>query len=172
MSQIKNTAPSYLTLIASLLEACDKLGYTPTREATTSTLPENAGWCFLRFGDKSAAALIISKTGRVCDVHVDASDLEGWMDLSRPNGRVMGHIDQNLVKDWAPLLTRLSGASKRAIKRASSVASQATLDQNVAGLLARLQTLGKGTPAVASPAPIALDSELDMLEEMSAELDA
>jgi hypothetical protein len=84
----------------------------------------------------------------------------------------MGHIDANAVSDWSEIVTRLSGASKRAIKRASGSASQAPVKQEVEAFMARLKTLGSGKIVPASPAPIAPDSELDLLEEMSAELDA
>ena len=171
------TVPSYISLVATLLEECDRAGLVPTRDdSTRSTLPENTGYVFLRFGDKSAASLIIPKCiggmTKLCDIHLEVSDLAGWVELKRPNGRVMGHIDANAVSDWSAIIGRLSGASKRPIKRASQGASQAPVVQEVEAFMARLKTLGSGKPVVSSPAPIAPDSELDLLEEMSAELDA
>jgi hypothetical protein len=140
------TVPAYLALVAQLLETCDELGLVPSREETVSTLPENTGYCFLRFGDKSSASLIIPKsigTMKLCDIHIDLEEVEGWVELKRPNGRVMGHIDASQVTDWKYLVESLNGASKRPTKRASSTASSATPSADMSSLLAKLGMLGK-----------------------------
>lgn len=145
------TVPAYLVLVAKLLETCDRLNVVPLRAGTTSTLPENAGWCFLRFGTDDAPAILVSKgTGKVhVHSHVDLSDQESWIELTKYNGRVIGHIDASLA-DWDTIVARLPDASKRPIKRASKAASTTA---DMSEFLAKLQTLGQAK-APASPAPV------------------
>jgi hypothetical protein len=154
----KNTnVPAYLSLVAQLLATCDEIGAAPLRAGTTSTLPENSGYCFLRFGDANSAALIIPKSTasvKLCDIHIDASDTDGWVDLRKANGRVMGHIDPASVSDWSDLITRLVGASKRPTVRASKGASAPASQADMSAFLATLQGLGSGAKPVASPAPV------------------
>lgn len=144
-----STVPAYLVLVAQLLEQCSDVGVEPIRAATPSTLPENKGYVFLRFGSDQAAALIIPKATaevKLCDIHVDCSDLPGWVPLKKENGRVMGHIAP-ATADLKQIVERLIGASKRPVKRASAAASQATPDMD--SFLATLATLGKPKAAQA-----------------------
>lgn len=149
----KNTTiPAYLVLVSQLLETCEEMGVEPIRSSHPSTLPENTGYCFLRFGDANAAALIIPKSNtavKLCDIHIELVEVDGWVDLRKANGRVMGHIDPAAVTDWKEIITGLFGASKRPTVRASKAASQATPAQDMTAFLAKLQTLG--TPKVAAP---------------------
>jgi len=153
------TVPAYLNLVAHILETCTELGTEPTRAATTSTLPENKGYVFVRFGEDAAAAIIPKSTGAVklIDVHVDLSDLSCWVPLTKPNGRVLGRIDAALA-DWTVILPRLMGASKRAVLRASG---QASAPADMSGFLAKLATLGKpkAAPVVQEPVLPTDDSE-------------
>lgn len=142
----KNTTlPAYLVLVQQLLETCDRLDLQPLRADTDSTLPENSGWCFLRFGNDSAPAIIVGKGVSKVNVHshVDYSDLECWIELTKSNGRVIGHIDA-ATADWDEIVSRLPGASKRAIKRASKAASVKT---DMSAFIAKLATLGTAKPA-------------------------
>ncbi len=153
------TVPAYLSLVAHILETCTELGTEPTRAATTSTLPENKGYVFVRFGEDAAAAIIPKSTGAVklIDSHVDLSDLPCWVPLTKPNGRVLGRIDAALA-DWTVILPRLMGASKRPVLRASGNASQAPADMS--GFLAKLATLGKPKAAPVSEPAIDVGSFL------------
>jgi hypothetical protein len=157
------TVPAYLNLVASILELCTELGVEPIRAATTSTLPENKGYVFVRFGSADAAAIIIPKsTGAVklIDVHVDLSDMACWVPLAKPNGRVLGRIDAALAT-WADILPRLFGASKRPVQRASQAASSTTADMSA--FLAKLQTMGKPK---AQPVELqVVDSEEEYMED-------
>lgn len=174
MSKTTTTAPAYMTLIAALLETCDELGLAPVRAETPSTLPENKGFVFLRFGHANAAALIVPKASaqvKLCDIHIDCSDLPGWVDLKRPNGRVMGHVDASQA-DWMSILMRLSGAEKRAIARSSGKASAS---ESLDSLTATLKTLGTGKkPASQQEEPEVLhvteaeEAAWDQLEEIAA----
>ena len=145
------TVPSYLVLVAKLLETCDRLGIAPLRAGTTSTLPENNGWCFLRFGSDDAPSILISKSVTKVAVHshIDLSDMECWVELTKYNGRVIGHIDASLA-DWDTILARLPDASKRPIKRASK-ATVSTSDMGE--FLAKLQTLGQAKAPVSPATP-------------------
>lgn len=158
MSNQKTAVPAYLSLVARCLELCEEMGQEPVRAGTTSTLPENKNYVFVRFGSDDAAALIIPKSvGEVkaCDIHIDLSGEVGWLPLSKPNGRVMGRIDLS-VADLSVVLLALVGASKRPVKRggkaaASGTASQADMD----AFLAKLQTMGKPKqPAASEPTPV------------------
>lgn len=154
----KNTAvPAYLTLVASILAQCEELGAEPIRASTPSSLPENKGYVFVRFGSEDAAAVIIPKstgTVKLCDSHVDMSDLACWVPLTKENGRVLGRIDA-ATADWSAVITRLFGASKRPVKRAS--AQTPGEPQDMQAFLAKLQTMGK--PKGASPAPVVQPTE-------------
>lgn len=167
-----NTVPAYLTVVAAVLEKCEELGVEPVRSSHPSTLPENRGYVFVRFGSDDAAAVIIPKSVaavKVMDSHVDLSDLPCWVPLPKANGRVLGRIDASLV-DWGTVIPRLVGASKRPIKRApGAAASQETADMD--SFLAKLQTMGrpKATPSTDSEGPKDLDSLTDEeLEQLTA----
>ena len=138
----KSTVPAYLALVASILEECTEIGAEPTRAGTSSTLPENKGYVFVRFGEDAAAVIVHKSTGAVklIDSHVDLSDLPCWVPLTKPNGRVLGRIDAALA-DWSQILPRLVGASKRPVARASGSASSQPADMTA--FLAKLATLGK-----------------------------
>ncbi len=165
------TVPAYLNLVAHILETCTELGVEPIRAATTSTLPENKGYVFIRFGTEDAAAIIVPKstgTVKLCDSHVDLSDMSCWVPLTKANGRVLGRIDAASA-DWAAILPRLFGASKRPVQRASGQASSQTADMSA--FLAKLQTMGK--PAAASQATVdPVEQGYDVLEDMADQLDA
>lgn len=159
------TVPAYLVLVAKLLESCDRLGITPLRAGTTSTLPENEGWCFLRFGSDDAPAILVQKGKGKVNVHshVDFSDQASWVELTKYNGRIIGHIDASLA-DWDTILARLPDASKRPIKRASKAASQ---QADMSAFLATLAGLGTGVkPATPAPVePLALGCEEEPADE-------
>jgi len=164
MSKNTATVPAYLQLVAQLLAACDEVGATPVRASQPSTLPENSGYCFLRFGDANSAALIIPKSAasvKLCDIHIDASEADGWVPLRKPNGRVMGHIDAASVTDWKQIIGLLVGASKRPTVRASKAASQATPVADMDAFLAKLQQLGAPVRAEDMHGPTAPASEAD-----------
>lgn len=175
----KNTiVPAYLQLVATLLKTCDEVGAVPVRSSHPSTLPENSGYCFLRFGDANSAALIIPKSAaavKLCDSHVDMSDVDGWVDLRKANGRVMGHIDAASVTDWKEIIGRLVGASKRPTVRASKAASQAPVEQDMSAFLATLQSLGQPKPAPQPDPTPSIEPEVDsngFTAEELAELDS
>lgn len=146
------TVPAYLVLVSQLLETCDRLGLAPLRAGTTSTLPENNGWCFLRFGSDDAPSILISKSVTKVAVHshIDLSDMACWVELTKYNGRVIGHIDASLA-DWDQIVARLPNASKRDIKRASKAAS-ATPDMSA--FLATLVAKGTGKAPATPEAPV------------------
>ena len=163
----KTTVPAYLALVVQLLEMCEEIGAVPLRAGTVSTLPENTGYCFLRFGDQHSAALIIPKsvtTMKLCDIHIDLEEVDGWVPLRKPNGRVMGHIDVAQVTDWKYLVESLIGASKRPTVRKSAAASQATPAQDMSSLLAKLQSLGQ-------PKPVAPLVSLPVIQDTASEPD-
>ena len=166
-----STVPAYLNLVAHILATCEELGAEPTRAATPSTLPENKGYVFVRFGEGAAAAIIPKSTGQVklIDVHVDLSDLPGWVPLTKPNGRVIGRIDASTA-DWSQILPRLMGASKRPVQRASGTASSQTADMSA--FLAKLQTMGKPKAPVSGPVHDPVAQGMDLLQDISEELDA
>lgn len=167
------TVPAYLVLVAQLLETCEEIGAVPLRSSHPSTLPENTGYCFLRFGDANSAALIIPKSAaavKLCDIHILLEEVDGWVDLRKPNGRVMGHIDVASVTDWKSIITGLVGASKRPTVRASKAASSAPVVQDMAAFMAKLQSLGQ-PKAVEAPVPAsepALTSE-EIMDSFTAE---
>jgi len=170
MHMSKNTTvPAYLVLVAKLLETCDRLGLAPLRADTTSSLPENAGWCFLRFGDENAPAILVGKNASKVSVHshVDFSDLVGWVELTKYNGRIIGHIDASLA-DWDTIVARLPSASKRAIKRASQAASSPA---DMGAFLATLKTLGSGSAPTSQATVSPTVEEAPAEEQMSADED-
>jgi hypothetical protein len=168
----KNTAvPAYLVLVAAILEKCEELGIEPVRSAAPSTLPENKGYVFVRFGSDDAAAVIIPKstgTVKLCDVHVDMSDLACWVPLAKANGRVLGRIDASTA-DWAEVLTRLFGASKRPIKRASQAASGGTVDMTA--FVAKLKTLGMPKVEAQAAAAEYIDGRAEELADIAEEFE-
>jgi hypothetical protein len=163
------TVPSYLVLVSQLLDTCDRLGLTPQRADITATrfssLPENEGWCFLRFGtDENAPAILIGKNKGVLRVHshVDFSDLPGWIELTKYNGRVIGHIDASLA-DWDKIVARLPEASKRPIKRASKATVEAP---DMSAFLATLAAKGTGKAPASPTTPEApAVEEMEQVEE-------
>jgi len=111
------TTKSYVTFTAALIAKCTELGLSPLRDMTTeSTLPENAGWAFLRFGDNNSAALIVPKSvtrmGN-CHVHIDCASSPGVVPLPKKNGRVICHHTPDLELLMKHVVPRLPGASKR-----------------------------------------------------------
>lgn len=144
-----STAPAYLNLVHQLLTVCTAMGVEPVRASTPSTLPENKGYVFLRFGADDAAALIIPKSTaavKMCDSHIEVPADLGGAPLKKPNGRVICHVDAARA-DWESVITLLMGAQKRAVARPSKGASAA--NTSLAEMTAKLQTLGK--PAVQTP---------------------
>lgn len=108
---------AYINFTRALINACTEMGLAPLRSDTPSTLPENNGWCFLRFGHDQAAALIIPKSvlrmGN-CHVHIDMQGTPGHIPLPKRNGRVICHYEPSLELIIKHLLPRLPGAEKRA----------------------------------------------------------
>ena len=164
MSKTKN-APAYLALVVDILERAVALGLDVQREmGTTSTLPENKQFCFVRVGGGTAALIVPKHADEVkwCDSHIDWAGNAGYVPLEKANGKVICRIDPSET-DLDLFLTALSGASQRAKKASSKAASQ-----EMSALIAKLQSLG--LPA-ASPAPVetpdAEETEEDF-EELSA----
>ena len=164
MSNKNTVVPAYLSLVATILETCEALQCEPTRAGTTSSLPENKGYVFVRFGEDAAAIIVPKSTGTVklIDSHVDLSDMDCWVPLTKENGRVLGRIDASKA-DWSAIVSRLLGASKRPIARASKGASQQTADMSA--FLAKLQTMGKAKPASGPTGPAPVVEEAELLED-------
>ena len=104
-------APLYVQFAQALRERCAELGIEPTAAGTETGLPQNEGYFFVEFGPHGQSAAIIvpkSKTrmGNV-HLHIDASDLEGCVELPKKNGRVICHFvpDVDLL---TPVLKRLA----------------------------------------------------------------
>lgn len=140
MSKNKNV-PAYLALVMMVLETAEAEGLSIERDMdTTSTLPENKGFCFV-FVDGGTAGWIIPKhADRVkwTDSHLDWEGKDGYVPHpSGDNGTVVCRIDPVKV-DLGAFLKGLSGASRRDKKAASKGASKESLD----AFKAKLQALG------------------------------
>jgi hypothetical protein len=173
----KSLVPAYLVLVKSLLESCERLGLVPLRTQnpdgtynTVSTLPENGGNCFLRFGDENAPAIIVPKgvnSVPVCHSHIDLADMECWRPIPKYNGRVVCHID-SATADWDAIIALLPAAAKRPIARAKKVAAE---QPDMSSFLATLGTLGNAkAPASETETPVSTETEdfSDDSEELSA----
>lgn len=117
---MSNTQSQHLTFIAQTLAAAKALGL-PDPQAdpgTESGLPENKGYVFIEYGPHLAApAIIVPKSARgpaIVHSHVDLSDMDGYIPLPKPNGRVVCHFKATPAA-VAQALTRFVGASKRPV---------------------------------------------------------
>lgn len=110
----------HLTFIAQTLAAAKALGLPdPTLDPSTeSGLPENKGYAFIEYGVHLVApAIIVPKSARgpaIVHSHIDLSDMDGYVPLPRPNGRVVCHLKAD-PKAVASALARFVGASKRPV---------------------------------------------------------
>ena len=121
----KTPAPLYVRFAQVLKDIClEETGLEPTAAPTETGLPQNGGYFFVEFGPHGGdtCALIVprSKTRMgTCHVHVDCSDLEGWVD---DGGKAPGKVISFFVPDaelLRPVIRRLAGASKRPNRSAS-----------------------------------------------------
>ncbi len=125
MSSTKIQFPATYSLVQSILASCKEQGLTPVSldPTTESGLKENRGYCFLRFEGthEAGASLIIPKAvGRMGNLHshVDLSAYDGYVPISKPNGKVICHLAPDPQKVAKCLKAFLSAA-----KRATAVAT-------------------------------------------------
>ena len=110
----------HLAFIAQTLAAARALGLPDPQldPSTESGLPENKGYVFIEYGPHLVApAIIVPKSARgpvTVHSHVDLSDLDGYVPLTKPNGRVVCHFRAE-PRAVAQALTRFVGASKRPV---------------------------------------------------------
>jgi hypothetical protein len=110
----------HLAFIAAVLAQVKAQGLpSPTLDPSTeSGLPENKGYVFIEWGAHGAApALIVPKAAngvRQVDSHIDLSDMDGHIPLSKPNGRVVCRMEGDVAK-VSRALARFVGASKRPV---------------------------------------------------------
>lgn len=159
----KTKVPAYLSFVADLLTRAAALECSVERDMNNvSTLPENKGFCFV-YVDGGTAALIIPKSVgelKACDLHIEWEGEAGYIEAVTDRGAVICQVDPGEI-DLDSLLTRLSGAKKRAKATASKKASKETLEE----MKAKLAALGH-KPAVIvrkpdSQAPVAEEPELE-----------
>ena len=125
------TAPLYVQFAQALHAKCQELGLQPTRYETPTGFFENANFFFVEFGPHlQAPALIVPKSatrmGR-CDLHIDCSDLPGWIPATKKNGKVVGHFAPDLDL-LTPVLKRLPGGAKRATQAPVATPVKAPVD--------------------------------------------
>lgn len=117
---MSNTQSQHLTFIAQTLAAAKALGLPDPQldPSTESGLPENKGYVFIEYGPHLAApAIIVPKSARgpaIVHSHVDLADMDGYIPLPKPNGRVVCHFKAD-PQAVASALTRFVGASKRPV---------------------------------------------------------
>ena len=118
---MSNTNQSqHLTFIAQTLAAAKALGLPDPQlyPSTESGLPEVKGYVFIEYGPHGAApAIIVPKSARgpaIVHSHVDLSDMDGYVPLPKPNGRVVCHFKAD-PQAVASALTRFVHASKRPV---------------------------------------------------------
>lgn len=115
MSNIDASKFTYVQFCAALVQECADLGLPAPLAADTETgLPQNEGYCFLRFSEGGAAIIIPKGKTRMAPVHshVDLSAFPGFIPLPKKNGRVICHFaaDVGLLSATLQLFV---GASKR-----------------------------------------------------------
>lgn len=110
----------HLTFIAQTLAHARALGLPDPQldPSTESGLPENKGFVFIEYGPHLVApAIIVPRSARgpaIVHSHIDLSDLDGYVPLPKPNGRVVCHFLADPAK-VASALARFVGASKRPV---------------------------------------------------------
>ncbi len=125
------SVPAYVSFCAAIIAECQAQGLDPLRDATESGLPQNEGYCFLRFQEGGAALIVPKSKNRMapCHSHVDLSGVEGFIPLPRKNGRVICHFESDLGL-LATVLPFFVGASKRAslppVRKTQSAPVEAT----------------------------------------------
>jgi len=138
----KNAVPAYVQFTAALRARLDQAGVKYETAATETGLPQNAGYAFLRVdGGEGAVIIPKSKTKMArLDCHVDASGLEGYVPLTKPNGRVVCHFEPDVGLLVDGLLARLSGAPKRPVVKPVKKTPGATPGQVMATIETPVRT--------------------------------
>lgn len=125
MTTINASNFTYVQFCHALIKFCEDQGLAPLRAETESGLPQNEGWCFLRFSEGGAALIIPKGKTRMGNLHshVDLSGHEGFIPLPKKNGKVICHFAPDLekVKKVVPMFV---GAAKRATAAPTPRATQ------------------------------------------------
>lgn len=115
MTTINASNFSYVQFCQKVLAAAKAQGLQPITADTESGLPQNDGWCFLRFAPDGAALIIPKGKTRMgnCHSHVDLSGKDGFVALPKKNGKVICHFESDADK-VSKVLSAFVGAAKRA----------------------------------------------------------
>lgn len=128
-------APLYVQFAQALKQKIAEMGLEfEESEGTETGFPQNEGYFFVRSAPGLAAMIVPKSKTRMGNVHlhIDASDLEGWVPLPKKNGKVIGHFvpDLDLL---TPVLAMLPGRAKRPTIVASRAPVSATPKAPVTG---------------------------------------
>lgn len=169
----KTETPTYVTFCQALIAECRAQGLQPVTAPTETGLPQNKGYAFLRFSDDGAALIVPKSATRMgsLDSHVDLSGTDGYIPLTKPNGKVACHFAPDVAK-VAKVLARFVGASKRATVVASRPASQATPGNLTSAVDSQYGDLEVASWAASQRTPAGPSIEPSIEEMTDEELDA
>lgn len=129
MTTINASNFSYVQFCTKVLAAAKAQGLQPITADTESGLPQNDGWCFLRFAPDGAALIIPKGKTRMGNLHshVDLTGKDGYVALPKKNGKVICHFAPDADKVTAVLSAFVGAAKRPTAAPVSKVASSATV---------------------------------------------